>query len=894
MPSPFFNAQTCARIETEAKAQTPPPFSINQNKEGISVEAKNKPTTKHHSEWEPPVIARKWGIRTRKGTENHVMRSIRERYEQLRSKVDSRPVDGLRSVVKGLLGYPTPLEEMVEGPMTRSLSEGLEDGLDVAIGQDMEGNTELVLDSPKIPQALVDGVPLLRITRRKKVQRIFKVDLEKALLMWSNKAVSLDRIQQIRVGDDARNYREEYGVSKNYNDRWATILYKDISTGKLKTLNIIAPSRAEFEVFISTLDRLVTRRRQLMRYLSIPDENFAHIHWKNYIDKEPHRKQCLSFEDIVKLTKRLHINCDEEHLLRIFNDTDSNHNGSLNFEEFQKFVKQLKQRPEIIGIFKTVTKTETISFEQFEGFVSKVQKQSTKGLDKIFTRFTRSTDGVMTIDGFTDFLSSTYSQATVDSSEDLSHPFNEYFISSSHNTYLLGRQFGNSTSIEGYIRALQRGCRSVEIDIWDGDHGPVVSHGKITSSIPLRDVLETVMKYAFILTPFPLFLSLEVHCKPVFQLIVRDLLVEILGDVLVTEASIHHKFKLPSPMDLKHRILVKVKKTSFEDSDVSQSSFSSSSVTSSSTTTTAQEEDEEESQQSKTKIKRSKKYSQIIPELAALGVYSQGLKFINFSLPESKQPNHIFSFSDRNFQNMIKDQEKKYLIQKHNRTFMMRVYPAGYRYNSTNFSPIIPWTFGVQMVATNWQTYDTGQQVNEAMFDCGSKCGYKLKPPELRNIDPFTKFKNIQTKQSYVKFSIEIISGQLLPRPKELRPEDPLSPFVVLEFVESTQIVPLKCTDLDSNTVTYIDSPVTSTKSIKSNGFNPLWKYKVEGVMKDAYGLNFIKFSVKTRDVAVAVNCFKLDNLQQGYRHIPLHDLQGEEYIFSTLFVKLNYETFTK
>lgn len=38
----FFNAQTCARIETEAKAQTPPPFSINQNKGGNSVEAKKQ------------------------------------------------------------------------------------------------------------------------------------------------------------------------------------------------------------------------------------------------------------------------------------------------------------------------------------------------------------------------------------------------------------------------------------------------------------------------------------------------------------------------------------------------------------------------------------------------------------------------------------------------------------------------------------------------------------------------------------------------------------------------------------------------------------------------------------------------------------------------------------
>jgi phosphatidylinositol phospholipase C delta len=60
----------------------------------------------------------------------------------------------------------------------------------------------------------------------------------------------------------------------------------------------------------------------------------------------------------------------------------------------------------------------------------------------------------------------------------LLRPLNEYFISCSHNTYLTGRQFNGEVSVEGYVNALCNGCRSVEIDCWDGKDGdPIVKHG---------------------------------------------------------------------------------------------------------------------------------------------------------------------------------------------------------------------------------------------------------------------------------------------------------------------------------------------------------------------------------------------------------------------------------
>ena len=104
------------------------------------------------------------------------------------------------------------------------------------------------------------------------------------------------------------------------------------------------------------------------------------------------------------------------------------------------------------------------------------------------------------------------------------------------------------------------------MDCWDGGDSygeePIIYHGwTMTSKILFKDVIhDAIKKYAFFKSDYPLILSIENHCSIEYQDKMASHLEEILGDMLYQEQVDENLETLPSPEDLKGKVLIKAKK----------------------------------------------------------------------------------------------------------------------------------------------------------------------------------------------------------------------------------------------------------------------------------------------------------------------------------------------
>uniref|UniRef100_A0A4W5QNE3 Phosphoinositide phospholipase C n=1 Tax=Hucho hucho TaxID=62062 RepID=A0A4W5QNE3_9TELE len=187
--------------------------------------------------------------------------------------------------------------------------------------------------------------------------------------------------------------------------------------------------------------------------------------------------------------------------------------------------------------------------------------------------------GWMSFEGFARFLMDKVNFASKNeesqvNAEELQYPMSYYYIESSHNTYLTGHQLKGESSVELYSQVLLQGCRSVELDCWDGDDGsPIIYHGyTLTTKIPFKDVVEAINRTAFVNSDMPVILSIENHCSLPQQRKMAEIFKAVFGDKLVSKFLFEGDFSddplLPSPLQLKGKILLKNKKLTSHQSPI--------------------------------------------------------------------------------------------------------------------------------------------------------------------------------------------------------------------------------------------------------------------------------------------------------------------------------------
>ncbi|RYQ83790.1 hypothetical protein Ahy_B10g102638 isoform A [Arachis hypogaea] len=470
---------------------------------------------------------------------------------------------------------------------------------------------------------------------------------------------------------------------------------------------------------------------------------------------------------------------------------------------------------------------------------------------------------------------------------DMSAPLSHYFMYTGHNSYLTGNQLTSDCSDKPIIEALQQGVRVIELDLWpsSNEDGIKVVHGRtLTTPVLLTKCLESIKKYAFVKSDFPVILTLEDHLTSKLQAKFTEKATQIFGDMLYYPKT-DYLTEFPSPESLKNLVVISTKppKEYAHSNSVMDKGSNNNHMQNESEPSSGEEEElwnvelpdsmaqltteENNVSDEDTNICDFKPNQQNAPEykhlIAIHGGKSKGS--VKDRLKADSEVVKRLSLSEKKLKSASESHGKD--IIRFTQKNILRVYPKGERIKSTNFRPHLGWMYGAQMVAFNMQGHGKSLWLMQGMFRANGGCGYVKKPEFLTrknsHEDEFDPRRTLPVKQI---LRVNVYLGVGWRSDFGATHFDLFSPP---DFYTKVCLVGVPT-----------DCVKKRTRVIKDNWL-PVWDEEFEFPLT-VPELALLRIEVKDKDKGkddfAGQTCLPVSELRLGFRSVALHDRKGKKF----------------